>query len=551
MVSIKSKSVISKYIGLIVLFFGIVSTKVKAQSSDNTIRDGYTQQLIEKYYRDKGGNEDLSLKPYYVIPSVRDSILNEIYQIDTTNNNSKNIFYRIFRNNLLSYKNKDVSITLNPLFNIGLGHATNGAGTISDRNIGFQLDINYKNKLFISASDYENNSRFPTYIRNYSDSMRVVPGMGTARISGKTVNYNIPFGHVGYRLNDNFYFEIGQDKNFFGSGYRSLLLSDYAYSYPYLKIVTHLGDFTYTNLWGQFVDASNNWKPYGDNNGDAYPKKYGLFNYLTYAGFKNLKISAFQSMIWANYDSLGRKRSQEWGYFVPIMYLNALNFNNGSPDNSVIGLDLNYQFSKNIVAYSQLVVDDFNVGKFFKNKTGSFFQEKYGTQLGVKIWDIAGIKNSYLQIEYNAVRPYTYANKAPRINYSTYNEPLAHPLGANFRELIVKGNYRLDRLLFQGEIMYAQYGADSANKYYGQNIHVSDYKAPNGEMSFGNVIGQGVNSHVLYASASVDYLMNPVTNSSFFVQLTHRGLRQYNSTVNDNFFYIGYRTSLRNFYKDF
>lgn len=35
--------------------------------------------------------------------------------------------------------------------------------------------------------------------------------------------------------------------------------------------------------------------------------------------------------------------------------------------------------------------------------------------------------------EFNTARPYTYAHFDRLSNYSNYNQPLAHPFGANFR----------------------------------------------------------------------------------------------------------------------
>lgn len=102
------------------------------------------------------------------------------------------------------------------------------------------------------------------------------------------------------------------------------------------------------------------------------------------------------------------------GYFVPIIFLNTLNFNNGSPDNNLIGIDVNYQIKKSTVIYGQLILDDFNLAELL-NGSG-YFQNKYGVQLGIKSFQPFNIKNAFAQVEFNTVRPYTYANKTPAIN---------------------------------------------------------------------------------------------------------------------------------------
>ena len=57
-------------------------------------------------------------------------------------------------------------------------------------------------------------------------------------------------------------------------------------------------------------------------------------------------------------------------------------------------------------------------------------------RLGVKYVDAFNIKNLDLQFETNRVRPYTYSHFDSVANYTHYNQPLAHPLGANFQEYI-------------------------------------------------------------------------------------------------------------------
>jgi hypothetical protein len=59
-----------------------------------------------------------------------------------------------------------------------------------------------------------------------------------------------------------------------------------------------------------------------------------------------------------------------------------------------------------------------------------------GLQLGAKYINALGIKNLDLQLEYNRVRPFTYSHRDSVANYTHYNQPMAHPLGANFSETI-------------------------------------------------------------------------------------------------------------------
>lgn len=86
--------------------------------------------------------------------------------------------------------------------------------------------------------------------------------MGKARYNtnGKNIEYALPIGFIG--INQQKFLihfrQLGNNKTI-GNGYRSLLLSDVAYSYPYFKMQTHISKFTFQTIWSQFVDASKNW----------------------------------------------------------------------------------------------------------------------------------------------------------------------------------------------------------------------------------------------------------------------------------------------------
>jgi hypothetical protein len=525
-------------------------------NANNSIGNSFLQDQVERQYHQQGSNNLVfSMRPFLLGSGQNeyDSLIRNVFGLESGKYKySGNFLKNTFRDgNMLEYISEDsiAKITLNPLFDYSVGKSS--GITTYQKTIGFKLDIQVGKKVFISASDYESTAKFPGYIQHYIDSLGVVPGMGTARRDATgSVNYGLPLARVAFRPSKIFYVELGNDKNFIGSGHRSLLLSDMAYAYPYVKIVTDLGSIKYMNIWGQFIDRSSGTNPLP---GAGFDKKYGAFNYLTFTGIKKLQLSLFQAVIWRNRDSLGNPREQEWGYFMPIIYLNTLNFNNGSPDNSLIGFDGNYMVGKQTMVYSQLLIDDFNFSQLLKNGMFSgYFQEKYGVQLGIKAYDPFGIKNGFIQAEFNTVRPYVYDNKIPAINYSNYGEALAHPLGANFREFLLLASYRYKRFLFEGELMYANYGKDSANSDWGQNINKSDYDASLGLFSYGNRTGQGIKTDLLYGSLTANFLMNPVTNSRFTLGMVYRKETFQNFGSNlDQMIYVGFSTNLTNKTFDF
>ena len=70
--------------------------------------------------------------------------------------------------------------------------------------------------------------------------------------------------------------QFGTAKNFIGDGYRSLILSDNSFNYPFLKVNTTVGIFQYTNLYMQHMDLSSN-----PSQEFSYDKKYMSLHYLS------------------------------------------------------------------------------------------------------------------------------------------------------------------------------------------------------------------------------------------------------------------------------
>ena len=79
-------------------------------------------------------------------------------------------------------------------------------------------------------------------------------------------------------------------------------------------------------------------------------------------------------------------------------------------------------------------------------------------------------------MEYNLVRPYTYSHWNSS-SYGHYAQPLAHPLGANFDEFIVKLDYYYQRFSVNFKYNFARVGLDdfeNINISYGNDIFL-DY----------------------------------------------------------------------------
>ena len=82
--------------------------------------------------------------------------------------------------------------------------------------------------------------------------------------------------------------------------------------------------------------------------------------------------------------------------------------------------------------------------------------------MGGQLVDAFGVDHLDLRVEFNMARPYTYShNDTLGSNYSHYNQALAHPLGANFREVLAIVQYQPSkRLQLEARAIRANYGED-------------------------------------------------------------------------------------------
>jgi hypothetical protein len=460
----------------------------------------------------------------------------------------QNVFRRFINADLFKWEQKDnYMVAINPLFNLEAGkEQVDGTSTMVNTR-GIMINGNIGKNVAFYADFYENQGSFPNYIHDIAYNQEIIPGQGKAKkqnydANATTFDYSAATGYVSIDAGNHFNFQLGNGKNFIGDGYRSMLLSDVAYNYPYFKINTTFGKIKYTVMWASMTHFTLK-----NSNDDRYPIKYGAFHYLDWNVGKRLSLGIFEAVTWADIDQNGQKRGFDWHYANPFVFFRPVEYNIGSPDNMTLGFNTKYIAAKWLTFYGQFVLDEFKLDEMTSGE--GWWANKYGYQVGIKTFDLLGIKNLRLQAEYNQARPYLYSHSQPDQNYGHFSQPLAHPLGANFREGLVFVNYHYKRIYLQIQGIKAMYGKDdAADVSYGHDIFKSNEQRPN---DYGNFLGQGIKTDLTYADASVSYLVNPRNN--FNLTFGYR-LRNESNSLGDTktqFVYAGIRTSLRNLYYDF
>ncbi len=144
----------------------------------------------------------------------------------------------------LSYHDKDFDLHLNFTTNnfIGTDNNVNTPLWLTSRGVEIRGMINEKLGFYTYVSD--NQGVFPKYVMDYTKAYNF-PGEGLAKKiqNDKGVDYFSARGYITFKPLKAINVKFGHDVNVFGSGYRSLLLSDNSSPYLFLRIDTQLGTF--------------------------------------------------------------------------------------------------------------------------------------------------------------------------------------------------------------------------------------------------------------------------------------------------------------------
>lgn len=456
-----------------------------------------------------------------------------------------NKFYRkVLTKNWLEVDTKKLKLWADPILNAVGGFDMAHKEGYCESGLGIRLQAVLFSKISFGGSVSYNQSSFPDFITEKIQMRRVIPGQGYAYPSAiggyNYLNYDL---YANYHFLKYFTLEGGFGKHFWGDGYRSLFLSDNAYNYPYLKLTTNVWHIKLVNLYTNFKDmggvSSSRW---GKMN-----NKYGAFHYLSWDISKRVNLGFFEAVIWEGKDTAGN-RGFDISYLNPVIFLRPVEFSRGSPDNSLLGLSLRVKVGKKTSLYGQLLIDDMIWSEVTKGISHRFnkwihpgdsvlpyghWANKQAWQVGVKSYDMFGLENFSGLLECNFARPYTYAHRRPMQNYGHYNEPLAHPAGANFWETSAFLWYSYKRWFFEGHFNYISTGLDTANSDFGQDIYKPVWDVYEAETNnipvqqYYNTIGQGIKTRIGYYSVNVSYLLNPKNHLRFVMGYYYRSSDSY------------------------
>lgn len=499
--------------------------------------DGYYEALRASFSNFRNPKLDRQLNQFHQsLYSRNDSIV--LLEATAEENQQKirfqkpllKCFYKDGTNFYKLEKEDEYVLIINPIINASSGMDDTGMVWQNTRGVEIKGNIGGMARGIGFYSELtDNQAVLPSDYRYFTDSLNFVPNeLFYKKYKNKGgVDYFRARAYITFNAVKNYLrFQFGHDKHKIGNGYRSMILSDFAPQYLFLKINTEVGRFHYQNLFTQFSDNG----PIMSN--VLFGKKYGAFHRLSFDVRHNINIGLNEMVIFDRIDST-QMNQFDFNYLNPVIFYRSVESNLGSRDNSLMALDAQWKIRGKYSIYGQFVLDEFNL-KFIKTQP-NWWANKYAYQLGVLAMDLARIKRLDVRLEYNRSRPYTYSHMRSTQSLSHFNQALAHPLGSNFSEGIVDVKYQIkNRLNFNLTGVFAKMGRDSFlnGSNYGANI-LRSYDTRVTDFDSKIFMGKLVNFRSI--NFSVSYALRP--NINMDVRVNHR---QYNSQSN-YFFTLGFR----------
>lgn len=485
--------------------------------------DYFFSLLTEKQLAQKDVAVHTGIKPYIPFFSEKYRHVEDSHNVFRFISNDPGVD-AVFRKHLIRIepKNEKFRLRLDPLLHLEAGRDLSDSlnSMLFNNTRGFIGSGEVGSKVYFETLFAESQSTLPTYLWQYAQTTAVVPGQGRWKnFKSRGFDYAFSSGFVSIQLIKNVNLQVGHGKHKIGHGYRSLLLSDNAFNYPYARLTQQWwgGRLNYTNIYAVLMNLEPAAKIQNPNSERLFQKKAASFQYLSFNPERRVSVGLFQGMIWQAGDDRNRQHL-EWQYFNPLIFTNLGYYGLNNRNNLLIGGDLRLKFSDRLSAYGQVMADDLSNTKANGNA--------WGWQAGLSYFNAFGLRNFFTQIEFNSVKEQSYFSPPgteTNQSWSHYNQGLAFTPGSG-NELIVILDYKWRRFFVN-------------MKYNYQDIPFA-----------------GAGSTTQLALIRGGYTINPAYNLNVYAGFNYRVQNFSNfkgSEQQSSYVYLGIKTSLYNLYYDF
>jgi hypothetical protein len=439
------------------------------------------------------------------------------------------VFYRK-KSDLFHVDEPAFDLHVNPVLMLSAGSDNRRDETVYYNTRGVEVRGMVDKKVGFYTYFTDNQGVLPSYVWDNMASNPVIPHEGFWKEfkDGKGVDFFQARGYITFEATKHINLQLGHDRFFIGNGYRSLIYSDYAPPAWFFKMDVKVWKLNYFFMINQMTaDVKGSLGGLRDIPG-GYPNKFVATHHLAINIGKKLNIGLFESVVFSQEDTLGHNNFR-LDYLNPIIFYRAIEQQNGSTDNVLLGMDFKWNAVRKLSFYGQFVLDEF-VLDHIKEADG-WWANKYAIQAGAKYVDAFGVSNLDLQGEFNLVRPYTYSHGTTYGDYSSYRQSIAHPLGANLYELAGILRYQpLPRLSVVGKLIYSVQGKDSVGVNWGGDILKNNGTR---QQEYDNKIAQGLRTEVMFGTLTLSYMLkhNLFVDASVVIRKSDSVVPQYTNNT--------------------
>ncbi len=374
--------------------------------------------------------------PFIVTKQTYDSLFYSLYGITYINQKHK-----YWQKSLVQVKDSDFILHINPLLTFTFKN--DSTKHFAENTRGLLITGQLSDKFFFVSGATETQAFYPEYIKTYQSKNLVIPGNGRVRPFKKTgYDFSKAFGHVVYSPTQHWHFMLGHSKQFFGYGYRSLLLSDAPLEYPVIKTTYTNKRFKYSFSYASFQSASA-----FDDRTKVHSRIFSSMHYLSFFIHRTWQVALFENTLFQPMSAKNNRPAEE--FYIPILFIHSSLYGFNNTKNVMTAIQSQWSPFKSLSFYGQFVLDDYS-------KTDSL-RKKIAWQYGFKLSEPLGIKNFWAMVETNRSLPYTYSSSYKYSMFTQHNEPIAHILGNNFVEYILRLHYSYKILLTRIEWNKATY----------------------------------------------------------------------------------------------
>lgn len=340
------------------------------------------------------------------------------------------------RMDLFYYSDSLFSLTINPI--LGGELFTNSSGKATYIRNGVEARAYIKNWGFY-ASLRDNHEKpllgLPQYLTQRVDGL--IKGSTDFSEMQGGVTYSWKWGSAGL-VKDNIQWGNNYNgANIFGGNNPS-----------FVQLRFHISpvkwfDFNYFHGWlnSMVVDSAKSYwvtNSYGTRYREVYHPKFIAANMFTFTPFKNLEISAGNSIIYDN-------ETANPAYLIPLFFYKSVDHSlTAGIDNmnSQMFFDISSRQIRNVHLYATWFIDELSVSRFTNKNEWNFFSWK----AGFRLTDLP-VTNLSFTTEFTYTYPLAFQHYVPTLTFQNQGYNLGYYLKDNSREWYVAFDYRPARTL--------------------------------------------------------------------------------------------------------